>query len=34
MKNIIVTGTVFFILGRILGLFQLWFEPWSLALFI
>jgi hypothetical protein len=34
MKNIIVTGTTFFVLSIILGLIQLWFEPWSFALFI
>jgi hypothetical protein len=34
MKNIIVTGTSFFILGVVLGLIQLWFEPWSFAQFI
>lgn len=33
MKNIIVTGTACFVLGIALGLIQLWFEPWSLALF-
>lgn len=34
MKNIIFTGTAFFVLGIVLGLIQLWFEPWSFALFI
>jgi hypothetical protein len=34
MKNIMVTGTTFFVLGIVLGLIQLWFEPWNIALFI
>ncbi len=34
MKNIIFTGTAFFVLGIVLGLIQLWFEPWSIALFV
>jgi hypothetical protein len=34
MKKIIDAGTTFFILGVVLGLIQLWFEPWSYALFI
>lgn len=34
MKNIIVTGTVFFVLCIVLGLIQLWFEAWSFELFI
>lgn len=34
MKNIIVTGTTFFVLSIVLGLVQLWFEPWSFTLFI
>lgn len=33
MKKIIFTGTTFFILGVVLGLIQLWFEPWDIALF-
>ena len=34
MKNVVVTGSAFLILGIVLGIVQLWFEPWGLALFI
>lgn len=34
MRNIIVTGTTFFVLGVVLGLIQLWLEPWNFTLFI
>jgi hypothetical protein len=34
MKNITFTGITFFVLGIVLGLIQLWFEPWNIVLFI
>ncbi|MFA5985099.1 MAG: hypothetical protein WC782_13875 [Methylococcaceae bacterium] len=34
MKNIIFTGTAAFILGIVLGLIQLWFEPWRFVIFL
>lgn len=33
MNILIIIGTVLFVVGVLIGVVQLWFAPWSLAIF-